>query len=184
MRLSNSPPAHFIVCALALYCGSVVAGTTPSGCEDLSAYGVTPSVDFASQIQPIFDACTGCHGESGAADLDLRPGVSYANLVGVSATTNPARLRVEPFEPDESLLLSAVNCTSTGGPAFQMSGTTPEQRALIRDWIAQGAPLEPAPRAVPAGSKPGLVALIVLLMVFAATAARAGKGMHEKGRTG
>lgn len=154
----------FIGCMLS---GPLTAGDGPADCTDLSGFAEVPGVDFESRIQPILDACTGCHGPTGAAGLDLRAGESYANLVGVSATTNPDRLRVEPFEPDDSLLMAAINCETTGGPAFRMPGTTPEQRALIRDWIAQGALPVPAPRAVPAWSPAGIALLIGLVLLAA-----------------
>lgn len=147
------------------------AGTAPTGCDDLGAYPETPAVDFATQIQPILNGCTGCHGASGPAGLDLREGEARNNLVGVTATTNPDRLRVAPFDPEGSVLHSAVNCDNPGGPAFRMPGTTQEQRALIRDWIAQGAPAEPpAPeaRAVPFMPAPVAVLLALLLALIAA----------------
>jgi hypothetical protein len=98
--------------------------------------------------------------------LDLRPGASYEQLVGVAATTNPGAVRVAPFEPDASVLLAAINCSDPGGPAFQMPGTVPAQRALVRDWIAQGALPRPAPRAVPVLGPVG-AGLALLLVALA-----------------
>lgn len=150
---------------LATLSDPLAAGSSPSGCADLDGFDEVPAVDFESRIQPILDGCTGCHGASGSAGLDLRSGEAYANLVGVTATTNPDRQRVEPFNPDDSLLMSAINCQVTGGPAFQMPGTDPEERAVIRDWIAQGALPAPRPRAVPAWSATGSALLILLLLM-------------------
>ncbi|MGY6631257.1 MAG: PQQ-dependent sugar dehydrogenase [Wenzhouxiangella sp.] len=111
----------------------------PSGCSDLSAIEPVANLDFNSDIQPLLQTCTGCHGQNGSAGLDLRPGEAYANLVGVVSNSNFDRLRVEPFNPEASSLFLGVNCDQPGGPGFQMPGTTPEGRALIRDWINQGA---------------------------------------------
>lgn len=143
---------------------AAVAGDAPSQCTDLDAIDPVPAVDFQRDIEPIFSAgCTACHGEGGAAGLDLRPGRAYGNLVGVEATTNPDRIRVQPFAPDASLLLSAINCAVTGGPSFQMPGTEPAQRALIRDWIAQGARAQPEAHPVPATGLPALLLLLALV---------------------
>lgn len=137
----------------------------PSGCTDLDLFPPQSAVDYGSQIQPIFSACTGCHGDGGLAGLDLRPGEAYGNLVGIASTTNPPQARVQPFEPADSLLLFAINCSETGGPSFQMPGTEPAQRALIRDWIAQGALARPAPRPVPVLHSWGAGVLVVLIVM-------------------
>lgn len=142
----------------------VVAGT-PSGCTDLDGFPEQQAVDFESQVQPIFLSCTVCHGEAGSAGLDLRPGEAYGNLVGVTSTTNPPQPRVQAFDPVDSLLLYAVNCSTTGGPSFQMPGTAPDERALIRDWIAQGALARPAPRSIPGLSLIGISILVALIML-------------------
>ena len=142
-----------------------MAGTGPSQCDDLGVFEPTPRVDFATQIQPILSSCTACHGDGGAAGLDLRAGRAHANLVGVTATTNPQWLRVAPGAPDQSLLLSAVNCEVTGGPGFRMPGTEPAERALVRDWIAQGALRQPTALPVPILSGAGLW-LAMMLALF------------------
>lgn len=157
---------HALVVLAPLVAVPVNAGDAPAGCADLAAVPVTPRVDFARDIQPILDGCTGCHGDGGAAGLDLRPDASYGQLVGVAATTNPGAVRVAPFEPDASVLLTAINCSDPGGPAFQMPGTVPAQRALVRDWIAQGARFRPAPRPVPVLGPVG-AGLALLLVALA-----------------
>lgn len=156
---------------LMLFAASAHGGAGATGCDDLSGIAETPMVDFESQIQPILNDCTGCHGQNGFAGMDLRPGESYDNLVGIISNTNPARLRVEPFEPTSSALLLAVNCDAPAGPGFQMGNVSEAERALIRDWIAQGALPEPAggpePLAVPIGG-PGATGLLALLMMLLA----------------
>jgi glucose/arabinose dehydrogenase len=125
----------------------------PQGCDPLDSVAATPGVAFDTQIQPLFNdlGCISCHGgELGAAGLNLLPGASWDALVGQAATTNPDRLRVEPFRPDRSALLHSVNCDLPGGPAFRMDTPSITQQALIRDWIVQGAHPEPFAPAIPA----------------------------------
>ncbi len=146
------------------------AGIGAAGCDDLDAIAETPGVDFQSAIQPIFDNnCTGCHGEFGPAGLDLRAGESYDELVGVISTTNTSRLRVEAFSPETSALFLAINCDSPGGPGFRMPGTNQQERALIRDWIAQGAlaeaAAEPEPISVPIDGRWALTLLMMVLLL-------------------
>lgn len=165
MKTHRAGLIGLVILFTCLVSGPLAAGASPSGCTDLGGFDEVPAVDFESRVQPILDDCTGCHGASGAAGLDLRAGEAYANLVGVTASTNPDRPRVEPFSPEDSLLMDAINCQVTGGPAFQMPGTEPEDRAIIRDWIAQGALPAPRPRAVPAWSATGSALLILLLLM-------------------
>lgn len=163
--------------AVALIAGLATAGVVHAGasqCEDLSGIPAATGVDFRQDIVPIFSGCTGCHGQGGAAGLDLRPESAYANLVGVGATTNPGQLRVAPFDPDASVLLSAINCASPGGPSFQMPGTVPAERALIRDWIAEGA--QPvAARAIPVAHPLALGLLICAVLALAWLRTRRGR---------
>jgi hypothetical protein len=57
-----------------------------------------------------------------------------------------------------------------------MTGTTLEQRALIRDWILQGALPEPrSPLPVPVDAGWALLALIVLMLVIVASRLGAGR---------
>lgn len=145
---------HRFLTVLALWLGlfslAFSGQTAPSGCEDLSGIGETPLVDFESQIQPLLNNCAGCHGAAGNAGLDLRAGESYDNLVGVFANTNPSRMRAEPFNAEDSVLLLAINCAQPGGPGFPMPNISdPNDVALIRDWINQGAWPEPREVAIP-----------------------------------
>jgi len=157
--------AAFIVFAVSIAFGLPAFAGTPAGCTDLDGIPERQAVDFESQVQPIFTNCAGCHGVDGSAGLDLRPGEAYDNLVGVESTTNPPQARVAPFDPADSLLLYAINCSTTGGPSFQMPGTDPDQRALIRDWIAQGALARPVPRSIPGLNPIGTGILVALMML-------------------
>lgn len=161
-----------LVFCLTLTATLAQAGSGASGCADLSGFAEQPRIDFARDVLPILSGCPACHGAGGAAGLDLRPERAYDELVGVVSATNPQRRRVVPFDPGASLLLDALNCTVTGGPAFQMPGATPAQRAVIRDWIAQGAKAVPAPVAVPGPQVAPLGLLVLLLLINGARAVR------------
>lgn len=99
----------------------------------------------------IFDAygCTGCHGENGSGDLDLRPGYSHANLHNVPSSGSPLK-RIDPGKPTKSHLLrkltaatnpDAVNGPVPGGPMPPNStGIREEHLEALRLFIGQQAP--------------------------------------------
>ena len=128
--------------ALAL-ANPTVRAQDPSGCEDLSAIPETPGRVFERDIQPLLDGCLVCHGAFGG--LSLAPDQAYEALVGVASNARPDLLRVDPGDPAQSVLFRAINCEAPGGPGVRMlelpKGTplNPEDQALIRDWIRQGA---------------------------------------------
>lgn len=124
---------------------SVYAAT---GCDDLSAINEIYAVDYASEIQPIFNTrCSGCHtngGNSGGLRLDA--GVSFGNLVNVPAGNgSTSKLRVEPFDAERSFMFEKINCQfPDGGSRMPLGGLLSlADQALIRDWINQGAFEEP-----------------------------------------
>jgi hypothetical protein len=106
--------------------------------------GSSPSYD---SMQRIFDSeCTTCH--IGGADVSLLPGVSWANLVGRPAPATEAcgGVLVVPGDPGASYLYqkltSATPCSGTRMPAGEF-GPVPLPDcviAIVRDWIAEGAP--------------------------------------------
>jgi hypothetical protein len=101
-------------------------------CSGLS--GSRAEVSFSRDIQPIFDrSCVSCHPAS-YPYLDLRPGRSYAELVGAPAATAPSYERVAPGKPTLSYLLIGPE-----DPSRRMLLTTRERR-LIAEWIREGAP--------------------------------------------
>ena len=108
--------------------GAVVAGVV------VTTRGSSAAVSYSGSIQPIFDrSCVSCHPTS-YPYLDLRAGRSYQSLVGVPAYTDPAFDRVLQGRPDLSFLLTHPVDPSN---ATLLSGA---DRALIRAWIAEGAP--------------------------------------------
>ncbi len=98
-----------------------------------SAGGARRPVSFASEIQPIFDAkCAACHSVS-YPYLDLRPGHSHRQLVGVRSPLAPAFERVLPGRPELSYLLTHVPDPS------RRHLLTEHERTLIEIWIREGA---------------------------------------------
>jgi mono/diheme cytochrome c family protein len=108
-----------------------------------------PTVTFSTQIQQqIFNpACVACHTDEGrtpASGLNLRSGVSHAQLVGVASVGKAGAVRVIAGNPSGSYLIQKLEGASDivglrmprNGPPF----LTTEQIALIRQWIQNGAP--------------------------------------------
>jgi hypothetical protein len=89
-------------------------------------------VNYDTDIQPIFNAhCTSCHGISGGLSL-----TSYDNVV---AGGNSGPLFI-PYDPDNSLLVQAIEGTSDDIPAMPVyaPALSTSQIQLIRTWIAEG----------------------------------------------
>ncbi len=95
--------------------------------------GTSAAVSFGGDVQPIFDRkCTSCHPVA-YPYLDLRPGRSYTQLVGVVSPLAPAFERVLPGRPDLSYLLTHVP-----DPSRRHLLSSRERRVIAR-WIARGA---------------------------------------------
>jgi len=111
-----------------------------SGCDDLSAIEELPHIDFATEIQPIFDThCTSCHGgPNPIAFMDLEQG--HAQLVGIPSFQIPQFNRIEPNFPGDSYLFLKINCANQF-EGDRMPREAPPlsllDQALIRDWINQ-----------------------------------------------
>ena len=122
-------------------CGSSSSPSAPSG--------QTTTVTFSTQIQQqIFNpACIACHTDEGrtpSSGLNLKTGVSIANLVNVASVGKVGATRVVPGNPSGSYLIQKLEGAPDiigarmprNGPPF----LTTEQIALIRQWIQNGAP--------------------------------------------
>jgi hypothetical protein len=132
------------------------SASQPVSCEDLSAepitYGMIYDVPGATGLPDdtidIFDVwlqngCTGCHNASAAGGLRLnQPQFVGSTLVGVPSTRYPDLPRVSPTFPDGSLLYAMLNCTPRPPYPTMPNGASRiprRQRALVHDWIEQGA---------------------------------------------
>jgi hypothetical protein len=156
MNLLTFRPMRVRIPLVALAVAATLGG---AGCdEQLSDLtGPTPNLEptFSSIQRDIFQstdaagrsACTGCHTSAGrvpAAGLSLDPAVSYSSLVNVPSVQKQQLLRVAPNDPENSYLLHKLEGRSdivgmrmprTTGPFL-----TEGQMAVIRRWIALGAP--------------------------------------------
>lgn len=125
---------------LLLACGDF--GDDPTGSDGPTdpVEPPTPTVSYASDVQPIFDAsCVGCHGAGGNAGLDLRASVSRGNLVEVVATES-SLLRIEPGSPQDSwLYLKLTGQHDVGDIMPPGGGLGSDTVDLVRVWIEEGA---------------------------------------------
>jgi hypothetical protein len=127
-----------------------VASLTSWGCG-------SPDDDVEAVPQPIFSdiqqkiltpscaAFTACHNAAGqAAKCDLTAGKAYAELVGSSSTTNPAKELVVPGDPSSSFLVAKLRGELAEGEGEPMPLRNPSlseaKIQAIEAWIAAGAP--------------------------------------------
>ena len=115
-----------------------VTGSPPAG----------GTIDFATQVQPIFDRNCSCHLTVSAPQGEvLQAGSSYDSMVNVPSTEQPSILRVKPGEPDNSYLVIKID-DNVPDVSSRRSGDrmprgrpplTPGEIDIIRQWIAEGA---------------------------------------------
>ena len=138
--------------AVLLLCGC--AGDGPPSATGGSAFD-----DIQQEIFNPNCLLAGCHNAtSQAGAMDLSPGASYAALVDV-IPDNPVAadmglLRVTPFEPELSFLITKLTMPGAGEGTRMPQGADPlpdDQIDMIRDWILDGAPPggTPTPTPVP-----------------------------------
>ena len=105
-----------------------------------------PTISYASNIQPIYDAScalAGCHlGSAPAFGLNLAAGVSYEATVGVNSLERPKLQLVEPGNPDDSYLVRKIE----GGPDIagdpmpdNAPPLPPDEMDAVRQWITECA---------------------------------------------
>ena len=107
--------------------------------------GGEPAVTLAQLTADIFTPnCANCHaGGSPSGGLNLSAAVIAANTIDVDSVRDPNIKRVVPGDPDASLLYLKVSGSSAGGQ-MPLGGAalSADEIAMIRDWIAAGAPAE------------------------------------------
>ncbi len=107
----------------------------------------TTAAGFAEVQASVFDqhcAASNCHGMAASANLDLREGNSYDELVDVAAFQLPSMSRVTAGELLNSYLFHKLEGTqqNAGGTGQQMpigGSLTAGELGLIEDWITAGA---------------------------------------------
>jgi mono/diheme cytochrome c family protein len=92
-------------------------------------------VDYASEIQPIFNAnCTACHGSNGGVTL-----TSYSALMS-SVGNQYGESLVVAGDPDASGLVDKIEANPQFGNRMPVGGElNTDQINLIRQWIREGA---------------------------------------------
>jgi len=119
------------------------AGDGPPLSTATSAYDVIQQQIFNQHC-----LSAGCHNAAAqAGNLNLTAGVSYGDLVNVTPDNAVAAanglLRVEPFNPDNSFIIVKLTGPAPGEGTRMPQGMaplSPSDIAMIRDWIADGAP--------------------------------------------
>lgn len=113
---------------------------TVIGDLSLSKSGIT-LISFDRVQRQILNSCILCHGGSSgqlAANLNLMPGKSYAQLVGIASVKNQAFIRVNPESATYSYLVKVLNKDIDFDHAASSSATAADKQ-LISDWINEGA---------------------------------------------
>jgi hypothetical protein len=112
--------------------------TNDPGCTDGDPMA---SVSFAGEIRPLLGrqgtACTGCHGTAQTSGFSV---VTYERL-RAGGQLSGTRI-IQPGKPCESILLQKLGPAPPYGTRMPYSGPpylSSTDRALIRDWIAEGA---------------------------------------------
>jgi mono/diheme cytochrome c family protein len=139
--------------ALAASAASAFAGCAGRGSGEAEEPGPEPSpggsIDFATQVQPIFDRYCSCHLSPSAPEgAVLLPEVAYDALVGNPSRQSPALLLVEPGEPDRSYLVIKIDDNVPNVASVRVGDLMPQRLPplsrtdidTIRQWIAEGAP--------------------------------------------
>lgn len=115
-----------------------------ASCDDLSREMPVSNIDYATQIQPIWNNdCVGCHdaGSDNSGGLNLKT-ESWSHLVGVMSREVPGKKLIEPGAPERSFLFEKVSCASPQiGTRMQPTGDnlSAEVLVLIETWIKEGA---------------------------------------------
>jgi hypothetical protein len=123
--------------------------------EPIGSGGTPPealSADFKSIQDNVFTPlCVRCHsGASAPQGLQLDEAHSYALLVGVASTEQPALDRVSAGDPSSSyLVMKLEGATGIAGGRMPFGGPyLPESTInIIRQWIADGAQPDAVPSA-------------------------------------
>ncbi|MGH8017080.1 MAG: PSD1 and planctomycete cytochrome C domain-containing protein [Opitutaceae bacterium] len=156
-------PAHRV--AARCFIGAALAGTLlQTGCRDqetpasamAAAAAVRPErIDFNRDIRPIFnESCVVCHG-----GVKMSGNISFVFREDATRAGESGHITIKPGEPENSELIARL---TTKDPEKRMppvdhgDALAPEQIALFRQWIEEGAQwaehwafVAPKPQAVP-----------------------------------
>lgn len=134
-----------------MLCAACALSACAGNGEGLDANG-RPEGEGSDTLEPSFESiqdnvftpvCTGCHaGAAAPLGLRLDEGASYALLVNAPSVEVPALRRVQPGNPDASYLIQKLEGTAAVGGRMPLNAPAlpPATIAVIRQWIANGAP--------------------------------------------
>jgi len=143
-------PVAVLAAALAGCGGGSGEGLDSNGRPTSGTGGAAPlTASFASIQDNVFTpVCTGCHaGAAAPVGLRLDAASSYALLVGVASGEVSSLQRVAPGRPDDSYLIQKLEGRAAVGSRMPLGGPFLDDAtiAVIRQWIAAGAPRETQP---------------------------------------
>jgi hypothetical protein len=120
-----------------------------SRCNSDSSTGTEPppavmdDPSFSADIQSILtNNCisSGCHNAGAAGGMVLLQGQSYANLVNVASTQEPAKMRVIPADSANSYLIIKLEGRQANGSRMPLGGVLNSNSIQnIKNWIDKGA---------------------------------------------
>ena len=115
-----------------------------SGGKESVDSGTAAEEPTLSNVQAdVFRSCTfsSCHGSTPAGQLDLLPGQSYGELVGVASSEQPTVMRVVAGDPASSyIMLKLQNDPSITSDEMPPGAPLPAGKiSLVEAWIAAGA---------------------------------------------
>ncbi len=120
------------VALLPAFAGALAAASAP-----------LPPVSFNRDIRPIMsDTCFHCHGfDAKSRKADMRLDIREEAL---KPTPKHKYFPIVPGKPDESEIIARIEDTADPMPPDEAHKVlTPEQKALFRRWVAEGAVYEP-----------------------------------------
>ncbi|HEX6985328.1 MAG TPA: DUF1549 domain-containing protein, partial [Planctomycetaceae bacterium] len=93
---------------------------------------------FATKVLPLLrEKCFACHGDD---PQDVRGGLDLRSRAGLLAGGESGEPSVVPGDPEASVLVRAIEWDGNEMPPKVNDRLTAEQIALVRDWVAAGAP--------------------------------------------
>lgn len=113
-------------------------------CFESSSISQDPPVALSEIQSTIFTpncAFSGCHGgASPVLGLNLEPGQTFSNTVGVTSSQNSSLKLIQPSDPDNSYLIRKLEGTGSG--STMPKGASPlssEDIDSVRSWVSAGA---------------------------------------------
>ncbi|MEQ1826873.1 MAG: c-type cytochrome domain-containing protein [Pirellula sp.] len=136
----DGPPDGAASPLMQLVKSAALSGTPKSAATIAPIIGAVPagkeSVSFARDIAPILiSRCNGCHFGGGTR---IFGGLRFNNFTGL-AKGGDSGIAIEPYKPDESLLVRKLLGTSGARMPMGRTPLSDEQIRMVSTWIKEGA---------------------------------------------